>query len=151
MKEKKAFFGPPVGEHVDGGAHLAMEVITKRRDKVFMVRRPKGLFGQDQGKWFFPHGEFIFGEEPKACAARLTQTVTGLVVKTFVLLDSWSWISEKDGHWSLVLIGAASVTGGRPRLESEVSEGRYFDTEALPKEMAYWSPKDLRKMLLRVA
>ena len=148
MTRRKAFFGPPLGKFVDGGAHLAMEVITKKESRVLMVNRKNGLFGRDYGKWFFPHGEMLFGEPPEDCAARLTKHVLGMDIKNFGLVGAWSWVSEEQVHWHLVLISIASVTGNL-KLETGVREGKLFSLARLPSNTAYWSKKDLTEIILR--
>jgi len=50
-----------------------------RDDKVLLLKKSKGLFGQ--GKWNAPGGKMLPGEEPKQCAVREVREETRLAIK----------------------------------------------------------------------
>jgi len=144
----KAFFGRPVKGYVRGGAHVGAEIILGRGESFLALRRPKGLYGGPENALYFPHGEFLFGEQPGDCVTRLVYTQTGMKVAGYRILDLWSWMADEKHHWHLVLVVLARVKG-RPSLPAEVSELVLFTLRDLPRDLAWWDPKDFVALLRR--
>lgn len=141
----RAFFGPPILAPVAGGLHIGAAVIPVKRGQLWMLFRRIGIFGGPNEAWYFPTDYFLFSESIEDCIRRVTREQSGFKVRSFVVADAWSFLPGPASDWHLGISCVAEVSG-RASPGEGVEEVRAFRLADLPKNLAWWTPPQLRRI-----
>ena len=117
-------------------------VIADDRKQIVLVRR---AIEPGYGKWVFPGGYVDRGEEVQHAAVREAREETGLDVRLDRLINIYSY----TGHTPVVVVYAATMTGGSLACDDEGLEANFFAPETIPwDELAFRSTGEaLREFL----
>lgn len=110
----------------------AVGVVVALDDKVVLVRR---RYEPRVGCWALPAGFMELAESAEEAAARECHEETGLLVRVDHLLGVYSF-GEGQGT-GLLIIYAATVTGGELMAADDALEVGVFPPDALPSPMAF--------------
>lgn len=112
----------------------AVGVVVALDGKVVMVRR---RYPPRAGYWALPAGFMELDESAEEAAIRECHEETGLLVRVDHLLGVYSF-GEGQGT-GLLIIYAATATGGELAAADDATEVGVFESEALPSPMAFRS------------
>ena len=117
-------------------------VITDDRHRIVLVRR---AIEPGYGKWVFPGGYVDRGEEVQRAAVREAREESGLDVRINRLINIYSY----TGRTPVIVVYAATMTGGCLGCDDEGLEAKFFEPEAIPwTELAFRSTHEaLREFL----
>ena len=117
-------------------------VIADDRKQIVLVKR---AIEPGYGKWVFPGGYVDRGEEVQHAAVREAREETGLDVRLDRLINIYSY----TGHTPVIVVYAATMTGGSLACDDEGLEAKFFVPEAIPwDELAFRSTDEaLREFL----
>ena len=111
-------------------------IITNERREVVLVRR---AIEPGYGKWVFPGGYVDRGEEVRVAAVREAREECGLDVRLDRLLNIYSY----TGRTPVIIVYAATATGGCLGCDDEGLEARFFTADEVPwNELAFRSTRD---------
>ena len=111
-------------------------IICDVRGDVLLIRR---AIDPGYGRWVFPGGFVERGEEIRDAARREALEESGLTIHIDYLLDVYSY----SGRVPVVVVFAATGTGGLLNWEDEGLEARFFSPEEIPWEnLAFQSTKE---------
>jgi 8-oxo-dGTP diphosphatase len=117
-------------------------IITDEQNRVVLVKR---AIEPGYGKWVFPGGYVDRGEEVRAAAVREAREETGLDVKLGRLINIYSYA----GRVPVIVVYAATMTGGCLGCDDEGLEARFFEPETIPwDELAFRSTREALKEFL---
>lgn len=122
---------------------LAVGTIIRDDDhRVVLVRR---AIEPGYGKWVFPGGYVDRGEEVTAAAVREAREECGLDIRLDRLLNIYSYRERAP----VIVVYAASITGGCLACDDEGLEARFFEAARIPwDELAFRSTREaLREFL----
>ena len=119
-------------------------IIANDDGQVLLVRR---AIEPGYGKWVFPGGYVDRGEPVHLAAIREAREECGIEVRLDHLLDVYSYA----GRTPVVIVYAATMTGGVIACDDEGLEARFFGPESIPwEELAFASTHEaLRAFLAR--
>ena len=117
-------------------------IIRDDAGKIVLVRR---AIEPGYGKWVFPGGFVDRGEEVVAAAIREAREETGLEIQIERLINVYSYA----GRVPVIVVYAATLTGGQLACDEESLEAKFFAPDAIPwDELAFRSTHDaLREFL----
>ena len=117
-------------------------IIRDERNHVVLVRR---AIEPGYGRWVFPGGFVDRGEEVPAAAIREAREETGLEIRIERLINVYSYA----GRVPVIVVYAATRTGGQLACDEESLEAKFFAPDAIPwDELAFRSTHDdLREFL----
>ena len=108
-------------------------VITTADDRIVLVRR---AIEPGYGLWVFPGGYVDRGEEITLAALREAKEEAGLDVRLDHLVNIYSYA----GRSPVIVVYAATATGGTLAVDDEGLETAEFDTDTIPwTELAFRS------------
>ena len=111
-------------------------VITRPGGDIVLVRR---AIEPGYGKWVFPGGYVDRGEEVTLAAIREAREEAGLDVRIDRLIGIYSYA----GRTPIIIVYAATLTGGELTVDDEGLEARWFAPPSLPwDELAFLSTRD---------
>src|SRR3982750_2817599 len=110
----------------------AVGVVVALEGNVVMVRR---RYEPRAGYWALPAGFMELGESAEDAAIRECHEETGLLVRVDHLLGVFSY--GEGQRTGLLIIYAATATGGELAAAEDAPEGGVFALEALPTPMAF--------------
>ena len=116
---------PGCGHIVFLDPKLAAVVLVMDGDKLVLVRR---AIEPALGRWSFPSGYVDRGESVEDAAVREVREETGLDVK----LTGFIGLYSTTGIPVVLASYAAEILAGNLRAGDEVSEAKFFDSDALP-------------------
>jgi ADP-ribose pyrophosphatase YjhB (NUDIX family) len=118
-------------------------IIRDGRGRIVLLRR---AIEPGYGKWVFPGGYVDRGEEVQAAAVREAREETGLDVRLDGLVNIYSY----TGRVPVIVVYAATMTGGELACDDEGLEARFFDVAQLPwDELAFRSTREALEEFLR--
>ena len=119
-------------------------IIQDETRRIALVRR---AIEPGYGKWVFPGGYADRGEQLERAAVREAREEAGLDVRVDRLINIYSY----EGRTPVVVVYAATMTGGSLACDDEGLEAKFFEPEAIPwDELAFPSTRDaLREFLAR--
>ena len=100
-------------------------IIADGQGRVLLIRR---AIEPGYGRWVFPGGFVERGEEVREAARREALEESGLTVSLDYLLDVYSY----PGRVPVVVVFAATRTGGRLSWDDEGLDGRFFASTEIP-------------------
>ena len=100
-------------------------IIRTTHDRLVLVRR---AIEPGYGKWVFPGGYVDRGETLTTAAIREAREETGLEVRLEGLVNIYSY----PGRTPVIIVYAATATGGRLEVDEESLESAEVDTSAIP-------------------
>ena len=117
-------------------------IIRDDASRVVLVRR---AIDPGYGKWVFPGGYVDRGEEVMTAAIREAREECGLEVRIDRLVNIYSYRERAP----VIVVYAASITGGCLGCDDEGLEARFFEPGEIPwDELAFRSTKEaLREFL----
>ncbi|MGE3404170.1 MAG: NUDIX domain-containing protein [Vicinamibacterales bacterium] len=117
-------------------------IVTDERGHILLVRR---AIEPGYGKWVIPGGYVDRGEEVRAAAIREALEESGVHVRLDRLLNIYSY----PGRLPVIIVYAATMTGGCLACDDEGLEARFFEPGELPwEELAFRSTVEaLREFL----
>jgi ADP-ribose pyrophosphatase YjhB (NUDIX family) len=119
-------------------------IISDESGRIVLVRR---AIEPGYGKWVFPGGYVDRGEAVHAAAIREAREETGLEVRLERLVNVYSY----PGRVPVIVVYAATMTGGELACDDEGLEVRFFDRADLPwEELAFRSTLEALKEFLGV-
>lgn len=101
----QAFFGPPAGGFVRGGAHIAVYLVPVFEGRLVVFDVP---VREARGRWL-PWTVMGFGENPYETAAELADDWCESAVSSLEIVDALSFPFEGEG-WELALVYRAELT-----------------------------------------
>jgi 8-oxo-dGTP diphosphatase len=111
-------------------------VIRMPDEKIVLVRR---AIEPGYGKWVFPGGYVDRGEEITLAAIREAREESGLDVRIDHLINIYSYA----GRAPIIVVYAATWTGGELAVDDEGLEARAFESIAIPwDELAFRSTRE---------
>jgi len=118
-------------------------IISDRGGRVVLVRR---AIEPGYGKWVFPGGYVDRGEPLLSAAVREAREECGLDVRIDRLLNVYSYA----GRAPVIVVYAATMTGGLLGCDDEGLEGRFFKPHEIPwDDLAFRSTTDALAEFLR--
>lgn len=119
-------------------------IITDHAERVVLVRR---AIEPGYGKWVFPGGYVDRGEQVQVAAVREAREETGLDIRLEHLVNIYSY----PGRAPIIIVYAATLTGGCLACDDEGLEAAFFEPDGIPwDELAFRSTSDaLREFLGR--
>jgi 8-oxo-dGTP diphosphatase len=116
-------------------------IVRNEVGDVVLVRR---AIEPGYGKWVFPGGYVDRGEEVLVAAIREAREETGLHIRIDHLINVYSY----PGRAPVIIVYAATMTGGCLECDDEGLEARFFAPDAIPwHELAFRSTHEaLREM-----
>ena len=118
-------------------------IIRDDRDQIVLVRR---AIEPGYGKWVFPGGYVDRGEEVQVAALREAREETGLEIRIDHLINVFSY----PGRAPVIIVYAATMTGGCLACDDESLEARFFTAEAIPWDnLAFRSTHEGLEQFLR--
>jgi ADP-ribose pyrophosphatase YjhB (NUDIX family) len=117
-------------------------IIRDERGRIVLVKR---AIEPGYGKWVFPGGYVDRGEEVPIAAVREAREETGLDVRLDGLINIYSY----SGRTPVIVVYAATMTGGCLACDEEGLEANFFEPDAIPwDELAFRSTLEaLREFL----
>ncbi len=108
---------------------VAVAVCIMQGDQILLVRR-----GMDpmRGLWAMPAGFMDYDEDPQAAARREALEETGLNVQIDRLLDVFHTPND-GGVANIVIVYAASITGGEMRAADDAEDVAWFGKDSVPE------------------
>jgi ADP-ribose pyrophosphatase YjhB (NUDIX family) len=100
-------------------------IIRTPDDRIVLVRR---AIDPGYGKWVFPGGYVDRGEQVLAAARREAREESGLEIELHGLVDIYSYA----GRAPIIIVYAASMTGGSLAIDDESLEARLFARNEIP-------------------
>lgn len=111
-------------------------IITMSSGRIVLVKR---AIEPGYGKWVFPGGYVDLGEEVTLAAIREAREEAGLEVRIDRLINVYSY----PGRTPIILVYAATTTGGALATDDEGLEIREFGLDEIPwDELAFRSTSD---------
>ena len=88
-QNNEANFGHPISKEVDGGAHITFDILLKKGDKYFALRRkcipghgiPPGA--EENNLLFLCHNLIRYGESVEECVKRIVKEQSGVNVLSY--------------------------------------------------------------------
>ena len=118
-------------------------IVSDDRGHILLIRR---AIEPGYGRWVFPGGFVERGEEIRDAARREALEESGLTIRIDYLLDVYSY----SGRVPVVVVFAATRTGGDLNWEDEGLEGRFFSAQDIPWDnLAFQSTKQALAAYLR--
>ena len=118
-------------------------IIRDERDHIVLVRR---AIEPGYGKWVFPGGFVDRGEEVHVAALREAREEAGLEIRLDRLINVYSY----PGRAPVIIVYAATMTGGCLGCDDEGLEARFFAPEEIPwEELAFRSTHEALTEYLR--
>jgi ADP-ribose pyrophosphatase YjhB (NUDIX family) len=116
---------------------VAVGTIIRRDDgRVVLVKR---AIEPGFGKWVFPGGYVDRGEEVTLAAVREAREETGLDVRIDRLVGIYSYA----GRTPIIIVYAATLTGGTLAVDEEGLEARWFEPRTIPwDDLAFLSTRE---------
>jgi 8-oxo-dGTP diphosphatase len=117
-------------------------IILDEQGQIVLVRR---AIEPGYGKWVFPGGYVDRGEEVQAAGIREAREETGLDIRIDRLVNVYSY----TGRAPVIIVYAATMTGGCLACDDESLEAKFFAPDAIPwDELAFRSTEEgLREFL----
>jgi ADP-ribose pyrophosphatase YjhB (NUDIX family) len=117
-------------------------IIRDERGRIVLVRR---AIEPGYGKWVFPGGYVDRGEEVRAAAVREAREETGLEIRLDSLINIYSYA----GRAPIIIVYAATMTGGCLACDEEGLEAGFFTADTIPWDaLAFRSTQEaLREFL----
>jgi ADP-ribose pyrophosphatase YjhB (NUDIX family) len=100
-------------------------IIRTLDDRIVLVRR---AIDPGYGKWVFPGGYVDRGEQIHAAARREAREESGLEIELHGLVNIYSYA----GRAPIIIVYAASATGGALAIDDESLEARTFTRDEIP-------------------
>ncbi len=100
-------------------------IIENIHGQILLVRR---AIEPGYGKWVFPGGYVDRGEPVESAAVREALEESGLTIRLDRLIDVYSYA----GKTPVVIVYAATMTGGEIVCDDEGLEARFFDADQIP-------------------
>ncbi|MSO29364.1 MAG: NUDIX hydrolase [Acidobacteria bacterium] len=111
-------------------------IISDGENRVVLVKR---AIEPGYGKWVFPGGYVDRGEEVEVAAIREAREEAGLEVRIDRLINIYSY----HGRTPVVLVYAATMTGGCLEWDDEGLEAKFFSADEIPwDELAFHSTEE---------
>ena len=119
-------------------------IIADSQNRVVLVKR---AIEPGYGKWVFPGGYVDRGEEVEVAAIREAREEVGLEVRIDRLINIYSYA----GRTPVIIVYAATMTGGCLACDDEGLEARFFGAEEIPwDDLAFRSTQEaLREFFKR--
>ena len=111
-------------------------IIADDRNRVALVKR---AIEPGYGKWVFPGGYVDRGEEVQVAAVREAREEVGLEVRIDRLVNIYSY----HGRTPVIIVYAATMTGGCLACDDEGLEARFFEADEIPcDDLAFRSTQE---------
>ena len=111
-------------------------IIVDDGGRVVLVRR---AIEPGYGKWVFPGGYVDRGEDVKSAAVREAREEAGLDISLGRLINVYSY----PGRAPVIIVYAATITGGCLACDDEGLEARFFAPDEIPwDELAFRSTQE---------
>jgi 8-oxo-dGTP diphosphatase len=116
---------------------VAVGTIISRPDhQIVLVKR---AIEPGYGRWVFPGGYVDRGEEVTLAAIREAREETGLDIRLDRLIGIYSYA----GRTPIIIVYAATATGGELAVDEEGLEARWFEPHAIPwDDLAFVSTRE---------
>lgn len=117
-------------------------LVTDEHGQILLVRR---AIEPGYGLWVIPGGYVDRGEEVRGAAVRETREETGIDIRLDRLIDIYSY----PGAVPVIIVFAATATGGCLECDDEGLEARFFEPSSIPwEELAFRSTRDALRQFL---
>ena len=117
-------------------------IISNGAGEIVLVRR---AIEPGYGKWVFPGGYVDRGEQVLSAAVREAREEAGIDIRIDRLIDVYSYPERAP----IIIVYAATMTGGCLACDDEGLEARFFTPEAIPwDDLAFRSTEDALRAFL---
>ncbi|MBI2579360.1 MAG: hypothetical protein HYW27_00480 [Candidatus Aenigmarchaeota archaeon] len=161
-QNNEANFGPPISKEMDGGTHITFDILLKKDDKYFALRREcipgHEVPPESEGEklLFLCHNLIHYGESVEECVKRIVKSQSGLEVVNCEIVDLRTVLMENSGgkkmkQWGIIPFIIAKVDA-KPEpgiFGNEVSEVVTFTKDNIPSDFAFGKQKLLTQILNR--
>ena len=163
-QNNEANFGPPLEKEVDGGTHITFDILLKKEDKYFALRRecipghevPPGSEEHPQGLLFVCHNLIRYGESVEQCVKRIVKTQSGVNVLSYQVVDLRTVLMEESGgkqieQWAIIpfIIVEVDKTPEPGNYGNEVKEVVAFTKDKIPIDFAFGKHELIKRILNR--
>ncbi len=159
-EHKEANFGKPLKKEVDKGTHITFEILIKKGNAYFALRRPNGISKHvmtprekafQGGMLYFCHDLIRYEESIEKCVKRIVKTQANVIVKSYKVVYIESFLKKED--WGLkheqfaIIPHVIAELRNTPKINKEITEVISFTKSSPPYEMAWWTKKELKEFL----
>lgn len=159
-KYKEANFGKPLKREVNKGTHITFEILIKKENTYFALRRPRGIprhimppkaMKSKKGMLYFCHDLIRYGESVEKCVKRIVKDQAKVNVKNYkvvyieTILKRESW-GVKNEQFAIIPCIIAEISSS-PRTNKDITEVISFNKHNPPNELAWWTRKELKEFL----
>ncbi len=159
-RHKEANFGPVIKREVNKGTHITFEILLKKGNTYFALRRPKGIprhimppkaMKSKKGMLYFCHDLIRYGESIEKCIKRIVKAQANVNVESYKvvyiesLLKKENW-GVKHEQFAIIPCIIAEINSP-PKINKAITEVISFTKSSPPNEMAWWTRKELKKFL----
>ena len=157
----EAGFGKPVGASVNGGAFITSEILIRKDNKYFALRRPNGIPGHvltdaekadSDKRLYFCHDFVKYGETKEDFVRRIVKEQAGVNVLSFKLVDTDFELrtlkeNNKTVEQYVILPYIIADIDSSPKKSNLISEVVSFTKDNPPKDLSWWSKEELISFL----
>ena len=163
-QNNEANFGLPVPKEVDGGTHITFDILLKKDDTYFALRR-KCIPGHEvppeseeypHGLLFLCHNLIRYGEPVEECVKRIVKAQAGVNVLSYQVVDLRTVLMEESGgkkmkQWGIIpfIIAEVDTTPESGNYGNEVLEVVTFTKDNIPYDFAFGKQKLITRILNR--
>ncbi|MEK6885082.1 MAG: NUDIX domain-containing protein [Nanoarchaeota archaeon] len=153
---KEANFGPPTSKQIDGGMHIAFEIILKKDGEYVALRRPEAIPGHEHplkktknGLLYFCHDLIKYGETIESCIKRIVKEQTGVSVKNMKVVYIDSLVQNKDNQWAFTphVIAELDKIPSSGKHGNEITKVVIFNKSNIPDDFGWWTKKELKEFI----
>ncbi len=161
-QNNEANFGHPISKEVDGGTHITFDILLKKDDKYFALRR-KCIPGhevppesEENTLLFLCHNLIRYGESVEECVKRIVKEQSGVNVLSYQVVDLRTVLMEESGgkemkQWEIIpfIIAEIDTIPELGNHGNEVFEVVTFTKDNIPSDLAFGKQKLITRILNR--
>lgn len=163
-QNNEANFGPPTQNEVDGGTHVTVDILLKKEDKYFALRRqcvpgheaPPHSPDHPMELLFICHNLIRYAEPIEQCVQRIVKEQSGVNVLSYQVEDLRTTFLEESGgkkikQWAVIpfIIAEVDKTPEVGNYGNEVTEVVSFTKNNIPVDFAFEKRELIERIINR--